>query len=110
MIDIDNITPYNLDKGAEGNFYYNDSRNILKNVTRGIQEYRENDILYFRKYNKLKMTKISSKKDRITYGAFNNENVSILTNIVPEHFNKNIEYIDWKANYECRPRTIYITI
>ena len=46
MIDIDNITPYNLDKGAEGNFYYNDSRNILKNVTRGIQEYRENDILF----------------------------------------------------------------
>ena len=97
LVDIDNITPYNLDNGAEGNFYYNDDSNILNTAAPGIQEYRENDILYFRKYNKLKMTKISSKKDRITYGAFNNENISILTNIVPENFNKNIEYIDWKA-------------
>jgi len=97
---INDIRIFNLNNEEGGNFYYNDDSNILSRANVGIEEYKEGETLYFRKYNKLKMTRISSKSNEITYSVFNTEEICVLTNVVPEFFNKNIEYEHWKNKDE----------
>ena len=74
---INDIRIFNLNNEEGGNFYYNEDSNILSRANVGIEEYKDGDTLYFRKYNKLKMTRISSKSNQITYSVFNTEEISL---------------------------------